>query len=103
MLAAGASIETRSGTMDLRRIIPTDITVSAIVHLSLMASLLLFMSASVRNPRSMHGEPARRVGQGGERSTEGGRRRLKGSRKNLIEMIKTYGYDVQVVRHVLED
>lgn len=42
MLAAGASIETRSGTMDLRRIIPTDITVSAIVHLSLMASLLLF-------------------------------------------------------------
>jgi len=28
--------------MDLRRIIPTDITVSAIVHLSLLALLLLF-------------------------------------------------------------
>jgi len=28
--------------MDLRRIIPTDITVSAIVHLSLLGLLLLF-------------------------------------------------------------
>src|ERR1700730_13161444 len=35
-------LETCSATMDLRRIIPTDITVSAIVHLSLLALLLLF-------------------------------------------------------------
>ena len=26
---------------------------------------------------------------------------LKGNRKNLIEMIKTYGYDVEVVQHTL--
>src|ERR1700709_2518263 len=46
MLAVRGDIETClatcSGTMDLRRIIPTDITVSAIVHLSLLALLLLF-------------------------------------------------------------
>ena len=42
MLAVRGNIETCSGTMDLRRIIPTDITVSAIVHLSLVALLLLF-------------------------------------------------------------
>jgi hypothetical protein len=42
MLAFRGDIETCSGTMDLRRIIPTDITVSAIVHLSLLALLLLF-------------------------------------------------------------
>jgi hypothetical protein len=42
MLPGRGNIETCSGTMDLRRIIPTDITVSAIVHLSLVALLLLF-------------------------------------------------------------
>ena len=42
MLAVSGNIETCSGTMNLRRIIPTDITVSAIVHLSLLALLLLF-------------------------------------------------------------
>ncbi|WP_246669464.1 MULTISPECIES: hypothetical protein [unclassified Bradyrhizobium] len=42
MLAVWGNIETCSGTMNLRRIIPTDITVSAIVHLSLLALLLLF-------------------------------------------------------------
>jgi hypothetical protein len=42
MLAVRGNIETCSGAMDLRRIIPTDITVSAIVHLSLLALLLLF-------------------------------------------------------------
>ncbi len=42
MLAVRESIETCSGTMNLRRIIPTDITVSAIVHLSLLGLLLLF-------------------------------------------------------------
>jgi hypothetical protein len=42
MLPDSGSIETCSGTMNLRRIIPTDITVSAIVHLSLVALLLLF-------------------------------------------------------------
>ena len=35
-------LEACSGTMNLRRIIPTDITLSAIVHLSLVALLLLF-------------------------------------------------------------
>ncbi len=34
--------ETCSGAMDLRRIIPTDLTASAIVHLSLLTLLLLF-------------------------------------------------------------
>jgi outer membrane biosynthesis protein TonB len=42
MLAVRGNIETCSGTMNLRRIIPTDITVSAIVHLSLLTLLLLF-------------------------------------------------------------
>src|SRR5438067_12062787 len=42
MLAVRGDIETRSATMNLRRIIPTDITVSAIVHLSLLGLLLLF-------------------------------------------------------------
>jgi hypothetical protein len=46
MLAFRGDIETRletcSGAMDLRRIIPTDVTVSAIVHLSLLTLLLLF-------------------------------------------------------------
>ncbi len=42
MLPGRGNIETCSDTMDLRRIIPTDITVSAIVHLSLVALLLLF-------------------------------------------------------------
>jgi hypothetical protein len=42
MLAVWGNIETCSGTMNLRRIIPTDITVSAIAHLSLLALLLLF-------------------------------------------------------------
>ena len=42
MLRSGAEIETCLGTMDLRRIIPTDITASAIAHLSLLALVFLF-------------------------------------------------------------
>jgi outer membrane biosynthesis protein TonB len=42
MFALREYIEACSGTMDLRRIIPTDVTASAIAHLSLLALLLLF-------------------------------------------------------------
>ena len=42
MLASGETIETCSCTMDLRRIIPTDVTASVVAHLSLLALLLLF-------------------------------------------------------------
>ena len=42
MLADREYIEQRSDAMDLRRIIPTDITASAIAHLSLLTLLLLF-------------------------------------------------------------
>jgi outer membrane biosynthesis protein TonB len=42
MLAGREYIEHRSDAMDLRRIIPSDITASAIVHLSLLTLLLLF-------------------------------------------------------------
>jgi len=42
MLAGREYIEHRSDAMDLRRIIPSDITASAIVHVSLLTLLLLF-------------------------------------------------------------
>src|SRR6185369_1182289 len=42
MLAGSEYIEHRSDAMDLRRIIPSDITASAIAHLSLLTLLLLF-------------------------------------------------------------
>ena len=42
MLPGSEYIEHRSDAMDLRRIIPSDITASAIAHLSLLALLLLF-------------------------------------------------------------
>jgi hypothetical protein len=42
MLAGREYIEHRSDAMDLRRIIPSDITASAIAHLSLLTLLLLF-------------------------------------------------------------
>lgn len=42
MLASEGAVETRFGTMQLRRIIPTGVTASAIAHLSLLALLLLF-------------------------------------------------------------
>jgi outer membrane biosynthesis protein TonB len=42
MLAGREYIEHRSDAMDLRRIIPTDITASAIAHVSLLTLLLLF-------------------------------------------------------------
>ena len=37
MLLPGDDIETRIGTMNLRQIIPTDMTASALAHLSLLA------------------------------------------------------------------
>jgi hypothetical protein len=42
MLAGKEYIEHRSDAMDLRRIIPTDITASAIAHVSLLTLVLLF-------------------------------------------------------------
>jgi outer membrane biosynthesis protein TonB len=42
MLAGQRNIEHRSDAMELRRIIPTDITASAIAHVSLLTLLLLF-------------------------------------------------------------
>ena len=42
MLAGSEYIEHRSDAMDLRRIIPSDITASAIAHLSLLTLVLLF-------------------------------------------------------------
>lgn len=42
MLLAGDDIETRIGTMNLRQIIPTDMTASALAHLSLLALVFLF-------------------------------------------------------------
>jgi len=42
MLATGRDLENHSGAMDLRRIIPSEITASAIAHLALLALLLLF-------------------------------------------------------------
>jgi outer membrane biosynthesis protein TonB len=42
MLAARGNIEHRFDAMELRRIIPTDITASAIVHVSLLTLVLLF-------------------------------------------------------------
>src|SRR5258705_3267212 len=42
MLAGYGNIEHRSDAMDLRRIIPSDITASAIAHVSLLTLLLLF-------------------------------------------------------------
>ena len=42
MLAGREHIEHRSDAMDLRRIIPTDITASAIAHVSLLTLVLLF-------------------------------------------------------------
>jgi hypothetical protein len=42
MLAGSECIEHRSDAMDLRRIIPSDITASAIAHLSLLTLVLLF-------------------------------------------------------------
>ena len=42
MLASGETIETCLRTMDMRRIIPTDVTASVVAHLSLLALLLLF-------------------------------------------------------------
>jgi hypothetical protein len=43
MLTARGEIENRSDAMDLRRIIPTDITASAIAHLSLLTLVLRFI------------------------------------------------------------
>src|SRR5260370_32103282 len=42
MLAAGEGIKTCFGAMKLRWIIPTDMTASALAHLSLLALLFLF-------------------------------------------------------------
>src|SRR2546423_8731044 len=42
MLAPGGDIETCFGAMNLRRIIPTDMTASALAHLSLLALVFLF-------------------------------------------------------------
>ena len=42
MLAGGEISKLRSGAMNLRQVIPTDMTASAIAHLSLLALLLLF-------------------------------------------------------------
>ena len=42
MLAGSEYIEHRSDAMDLRRIIPSDITASAIAHVSLLTLLVLF-------------------------------------------------------------
>src|ERR1051325_8154716 len=42
MLAGSEYIEHRSDAMDLQRIIPSDITASAIVHVSLLTLVLLF-------------------------------------------------------------
>jgi len=42
MLAGSEYIEHRSDAMDLRRIIPSDITASAVAHLSLLTLVLLF-------------------------------------------------------------
>jgi len=41
MLRRGSDIENRADAMNLRRIIPTDITASAIAHLSLLMLVLL--------------------------------------------------------------
>jgi outer membrane biosynthesis protein TonB len=42
MLPPGDGIETRFGAMNLRQIIPTDMTASALAHLSLLALVFLF-------------------------------------------------------------
>src|SRR2546423_13141485 len=42
MLAPGGDIETCFGAMNLRRIIPTDMTASAMAHLSILALVILF-------------------------------------------------------------
>jgi hypothetical protein len=42
MLPPGDGIETRFGAMNLRQIIPTDVTASALAHLSLLALVFLF-------------------------------------------------------------
>src|SRR6266496_246615 len=42
MLLPGDDIETRFGAMNLRQIIPTDMTASALAHLSLLALVFLF-------------------------------------------------------------
>ena len=42
MLAGYGNIEHRSDAMELRRIIPSDITASAIAHVSLLTLLVLF-------------------------------------------------------------
>ena len=42
MLADAREYRHRPGTMELRQIIPSDMTASAIAHLSLLALLVLF-------------------------------------------------------------